>query len=144
MTPTDPQWERRLGESTARLQTLGLPQATEVYRRPTGDGHLWALLQQDDRGWTLVLTHTALDPIPSFLVPGRLPTLAEIIAARRQLLPERALMVVLLSRATQVLQTRLHASRPDVFPYHSGLPTTVRCVEAHIEELTDDVVLGAP
>jgi hypothetical protein len=141
MTPTDPHWERILGESTERLTTLGLPQATEVYRYETGDGHLWALLQHDDRGWTLVLTHTALDPIPSYLIPGRLPTLVECICARRQLLPERLLMVVLLSRAASRLQTQMHASRPDVMPYHSGLPTTVRCVEVHLE-FTDDVVIG--
>lgn len=138
--PDDPLWQRVLGESTTRLTTLGLPQATEVYRRPVVDGTLWALLQQDDRGWTLVLTHTTL-PDDVVLVPGRLPTLVECYAVRRQFLPARALIVVLLSRATQVLQRQLHVSRPDVMPYHSGLPTTVRMVEAHIE-FTDDVVLG--
>jgi hypothetical protein len=143
MIPTDPQWERRLGESTERLHRLGLPHATEVYRRPTGDGQLWALLAQDDRGWTLVVTHTALDPVPSLLIPGRLPTLIEIIAARRQLIPPRVLLVVLLTRAADRLLTQMQSSRPGLMPRDSGLPTTVRCVEAHIE-FTDDVVLGAP
>jgi hypothetical protein len=142
MTPTDSQWERRLGDSIERLHTLGLPQATEVYRRPTGDGHLWGLVQQDDRGWTLVLTHTALDPVSSLLIPGRLPTLVECYAARRQLLPEQPLMVILLTRTTQVLLHRLHYARPGVMPQGSGLPTTVRCVQAYIEDLTDDCLLG--
>jgi hypothetical protein len=126
------------------LFTLGLPQASDVYRRPTDDGHLWALLQHDDRGWTMVLTHTASESTPEMLVPGRLPTLVECYAARRQLLPARSLIVVLLGRATEVLLTRLHTTRPGVMPPGSGLPTTVRCVEAYVEDVTDDVVLGTP
>jgi hypothetical protein len=130
-----------LGESTARLHRLGLPQATDVYRRPTDDGHLWALILHDDRGWTLVLTHTTRES-DTELVPGRLPTLIECIAARRQLLPEAPLMVVLLVRATERFFTRMHVARPGVMPHGSGLPTTVRCVQAYIEDLTDDCVFG--
>jgi hypothetical protein len=141
MTPTDPHWQRRLGESADRLFTLGLPQATDVYRRHTDDGDLWALLLHDDRGWTLVLTHTTGES-DTDLVPGRLPTLVECIAARRQLLPEQPLMVVLLTRTTQVLLHRMHYARPGVMPQESGLPTTVCCVQAYIEDLTDDCVLG--
>ncbi len=128
------------GEVPARLYTLGLPQASAVYRRPTDDGHLWALMQHDDRGWTLVLTHTAR-AADDALVPGRLPTLVDCLAARRQLLPPRPLMVVLLTRATERLLTQMETTRPELMPKDSGLPTTVRCVEAHIE-FTDDVVLG--
>ena len=75
------------------------------------------------------------------LVPGRLPTLVEVIAARRQLVPARPLMVVLLTRAAERLLTVMAMTRPGLMPPDSGLPTTVRCLEAHTE-FTDDVVLG--
>jgi hypothetical protein len=136
----DPLWQRMHGEVPERLHTLGLPHASAIYRRPTDDGHLWALIQQDDRGWTLVLTHTARDP-GDVLVPGRLPTLMDCLAARRQLIPPRPLMVVLLTPAMEHFLTQLQTTRPELMPKDSGLPTTVRCVEAHIE-FTDDVVLG--
>src|SRR5262245_41670895 len=138
--PTDPLWQRVLGLSTPMLYELGLPHAHEVYRKACTDGALWGLIQRDDRGWTLVLTHTTTTATTEPPIPGRLPTLVECLAARRQLLPPRPLMVVLLDRATQVLLTRMHASRPGIMPQGSGLPTTVRCVEMHIEPVTDDCV----
>jgi hypothetical protein len=138
--PDDPLWQRIHGALPAQLHTLGLPHASAVYRYPTADGHLWGLTLEDDRGWTLVLTHTAAD-LGDELVPGRLPTLAECIAARRQLVPTRPLMVVLLTGASERLLTQMQTTRPELMPPDSGLPTTVRCVEAHLE-FTDDVVLG--
>lgn len=137
----DPLWQRMDGVASARLHTLGLPQATAVYRYQTQDGSLWGLTLQDDRGWTLVVTHTTPDPSDGLLVPGRLPTLVEMIAARRQLVPSHPLMVILLTRATERLLTQFASTRPGLMPKDSGLPTTVRCVEAHLE-FTDDVVLG--
>ena len=136
MIPIDPLWQRQ-HEPPARLFTLGLPQATQVYRYTTADGFLWGLTQEDDRGCTLVVTHTADDT----LVPGRLPTLVELYAARRQLVPARPLMVALLTRATDRFLTQLQTTRPGLMPPDSGLPTTVRIVEAHLE-YTDDVVIG--
>lgn len=139
MIPIDPLWERQ-HETPSRLFRLGLPEATEVYRYTTTDGYLWGLTQEDDRGWTLVVTHTTQDP--DVLVPGRLPTLVELLAARRQLIPARPLMVALLTRATERFLTQLETTRPGLMPKDSGLPTTVRIVEAHLE-YTDDLVIGA-
>jgi hypothetical protein len=139
MIPIDPLWQRQ-HETPARLFTLGLPHATAVYRYATVDGLLWGLTQEDDRGWTLVVTHTTA--ATDVLVPGRLPTLVECYTARRQLIPARPLIVVLLTWGTDRLLSRMQTTRPGVMPPDSGLPTTVRCVEAHLE-FTDDVVLGA-
>jgi hypothetical protein len=138
--PIDPLWQRQ-HESPARLYALGLPHATAVYCKVVHDGHLWGLTQEDDRGWTLVVTHTGPLPPADELVPGRLPTLVELYAARRQLVPARPLMVALLTRMTERFLSQLQTTRPGLMPPDSGLPTTVRCVEAALE-FTDDLVLG--
>jgi len=129
--------------SPGNLALLGLPAATHAHRKLVSDGVLIALTTQNEHGWTLVLSHiyAGIDSI----LPGRMPTILELRDARETFIPyDWVHMVALLEPPTKAILERLQRSegtRSDTIAA-PGLPTSVRCVQVHIEGLTDDVVFG--
>jgi len=127
----------------AVLAILGLPDATLAHRKLVSDGALIALTQQNEHGWTLVVSHI-YNGIES-IRPGRVPTLAELREARDRFIPTDTVhMVALLEPLTMAILGRIarhETMRPDTISA-PGLSTSVRCVQVHIEDVTDDVVFG--
>ena len=120
----------------------GLPAATRGYRRLVHDGALVALVAHTDNGSALAVTHLAhYDPLTA--VPGRMPTLVEVYAARRVLIPDEPLMVLILEPMSYALKLRWQRTHQDFTPPPApGLPTTVKCVQMYVEAITEDVVFG--
>jgi len=140
-TPLDVAWIRIDDPLPVGLGVaLGLPHASRVYRKLASDGQLWAALGQDDHGLQLTVTHTH-DSSVEHIVPGRLPTLVEVIGARVALLDTLPLMVLLLEPIEHRLLKRWGVSD---LASTVGLPTTMVCVQTQIEDVTDDLVTEAP
>jgi len=128
--------------SPGHLALLGLPTATQAHRKLVSDGVLVALAAKTEHGWTLVVSHIYAG-IESIL-PGRMPTILELRDARETLIPSDWVhMVALLEPPTKAILERLQRTgvRQDTIAA-PGLPTSVRCVQMHIEGITDDVVFG--
>ena len=126
----------------ALLTVLGLPSADHAHRKLISDGVLIALTTKNEHGWTLVVSHIYAG-IESIL-PGRMPTILELREARDRFIPyDWVHMVALLEPPTKAILERLSRTerRADTIAA-PGLPTSVRCVQMHVEGLTDDVVFG--
>jgi len=129
--------------SPGNLTLLGLPGATSAHRKLVSDGVLVALASKTEHGWTLVVSHiyAGIDSI----LPGRMPTILELREARETFIPyDWVHMVALLEPPTKAILERLQRSdstRSDTIAA-PGLPTSVRCVQMHVEGVTDDVVFG--
>jgi len=125
------------------LTILGLPQAASAHRKLVSDGILIALTTKNEHGWTLVLSHiyAGIEAI----LPGRLPTIHELREARDRLIPRDFVhMVALIEPPTKALLARVNRTEtapPDTIAA-PGLPTSVRCVQMHLDAVTDDVVFG--
>jgi hypothetical protein len=125
------------------LMLLGLPTATVARRKLVSDGVLIALTEHNEHGWTLVVSHIYAG-IES-MVPGRMPTILELREARQAFIPgEFVLMAALLEQPPA--RTLARMNRTDTVPLETpvapGLTTSVRCVQVHVEAITDDVVFG--
>jgi hypothetical protein len=53
--------------SVVERTTLGLPTATQAWRKLVDDGALWALTAQNEHGWTLVVTHVQVAAIDQII-----------------------------------------------------------------------------
>jgi hypothetical protein len=127
----------------ARL--FGLPAADQGYRRLVHDGALVALTAHSDNGYALAITHLTRDFAEGVVVPGRLPTLLDVYAARRVLIPEGPLMVCCLepmSYALRLRWARTPGAQDESPPPAPGLPTTVKVVQMYCEGITEDAVFG--
>jgi hypothetical protein len=131
--------------SVVEQTTLGLPTATQAWRKLVDDGALWALTAQNEHGWTLVVTHVQVAAIDQ-IIPGRPPTLDELREARRIFVQDdRTIMAALLDSMTPAMLARITRSGDlTTGPSAPGVASTVRCVQVHVEGLTDDVVFGLP
>src|SRR5215467_11942539 len=124
------------------VRRYGLPTGTHGYRKLVSDGSLIAIVGRDDNGHAMALTHVAYFAADE-IVPGRLPTFAEIYAARNVLVPRDALMVAVLEPMSFALRLRWERAQTlDPLPSPPGLPTTVKVVQMYVEAVTDDVVFG--
>src|SRR5215475_9018206 len=130
-------------ELTPQLARLyGHPTGTKAYRKLISDGVLVAIVGHDDNGHAMALTHVAHFAADE-VVPGRLPTFAEVYAARNVLVPREALMVAVLEPMSFALKLRWERVQSrDMLPTTPGLPTTVKCVQMYVEAVTEDVVFG--
>jgi hypothetical protein len=125
------------------LMLLGLPTATAARRKLVSDGVLIALTEQNEHGWTLVVSHiyAGLES----MVPGRMPTILELREARQAFIPgEFVLMAALLEQPPARILARMNRTEtvPLETPVAPSLTTSVRCVQVHVEAITDDVVFG--
>jgi len=124
----------------ARL--YGHPTGTHAYRKLVSDGSLVAVVGHDDNGYALALTHVAHFAADE-LIPGRLPTVVELLTARNVLIPRDALMVAILEPMSFALKLRWErVNSRDMLPAPPGLPTTVKCVQMYVEAVTEDAVFG--
>jgi hypothetical protein len=126
----------------AVARIYGMPEGTTGYRKLVADGAIVAIVGKDTNGWSLAITHVvAYDP--EIAIPGRFPLFAEIYGARRNLIPEDALMVAVLEPMSFALRLRWERVRSaSLLPSTPGLPTTVKCVQMYCEGLTEDCVFG--
>jgi hypothetical protein len=134
-------WEP-LGMTPELAHRFGYPGGTTGYCKLVHDGTLVAILGRDTGGYAFALSHvTYFDP--DQFVPGRLPTFAEIYAARGVLVPHDVLMVAVLEPMSFALRLRWErAQSTDLPPAAPGLPTTVKCVQMYCEAVTEDCVFG--
>jgi len=124
------------------VRRYGLPTGTHGYRKLVSDGCLVAIVGRDDNGHAMALTHVAHFATDE-PVPGRLPTFADVYAARNVLVPRDVLMVAILEPMSYALRLRWERAHTlDPMPPPPGLPTTVKCVQMYVEAVTDDVVFG--
>jgi hypothetical protein len=141
--PLDPLWEPVVPVPPHLAHLLGLPATQLVYRKLVRDGVLWAAALRDEHGWLFTVTHTQ-DGSLEICVPGRLPTLTEVYAARVALFTDDELLCAALEPAPRQLWRRWPGFQPDMTTPQPGLPTTILCVQVHIEDVTLDVVTERP